>query len=62
MSDTPVITHRYIFKNYDNQNDNLTVVDITAEHVMYKFDESRYVYAMTHETWIEGDYKDMTNA
>lgn len=62
MSDTPVITHRYIFKDFDGVDSFFTVTDITSEHVYYQLEDSRHVHAMLHEIWIEGNYKDVTNA
>jgi hypothetical protein len=30
-----------------------TVTDVDAEHVWWKFDDSRYPHQMTHSVWME---------
>lgn len=42
----------YVEFGHPSEVIELTVVDVTGEHVMYKLSCSSYIYPMTHEVWI----------
>lgn len=55
----PKIGEVYQFINYDGTPATLRVVDVTDQHVWYKWNEPRalHVYPMTLELWNTEEYK-----
>ena len=49
----------YEFTNYDGNPATLRIVDVTDQHIWYKWNEpiALYAYSMTLELWNEIEYK-----